>query len=173
MKFAIIEKSTGNILHKYKREDYLKHQAWGGDYGNKNFCDHMEIPEEMDENFLIEPVPTDGEGDWALAEDTTAKDIKISGDLKEAGIAQKMKRMDFGKRVIAIFSLGNDAKELNAGQKKQLLSDLAVIKGLLETGNIEAAKADVAALAPDALITAEDIAEITAEMDTFLVAEVA
>lgn len=78
MKFAIIEKSTGNIVKKYEREDSLKHQAWGGNYGNKNYCDHVQII-DLDENYLLSPVPQDAEGDWALAEDVT---LKTMGDKK-------------------------------------------------------------------------------------------
>ena len=73
MKFVIIERSTGNIVQRYERDDYLKHQAWGGMNGSIELVEHLEVPLYMDWDFLIQPVPTDAQGDFALAEDTTAK----------------------------------------------------------------------------------------------------
>lgn len=82
-------------------------------------------------------------------------------------INNRMNRQDFGRRLIAIMSIRNDAKALNQSQIVQFASDYADINMALLNGSIATAKALIQAITPDGTITTQAdkdalIAEINA-----------
>lgn len=87
----------------------------------------------------------------------------------EDGIAQALKRINHGKRIIALLVVRNASKSLNKGQIKQMNATYAEIKGLLETGSLETAKDEIVAITPDGtIVTDADKTALVAEIDKFL-----
>ena len=94
---------------------------------------------------------------------------KASSDAMEAGIAQALKRIDHGKRIIALLLVRNAPKTLNKGQIKQMNATYAEIKGLLDTGSLETAKDEITAITPDGTIVTEaDKTALISEINKFL-----
>lgn len=111
--------------------------------------------------------------DGALVEDAGLKASVEAADLAKAGadaaIAQKLKNMEFGKRVLAIVSVRNDAKSLQPADVLSLSNTYAPIQALLLNGSIATAKAQVEAITPDGtLVTQADLDAILAEMNAYL-----
>lgn len=108
-----------------------------------------------------------------LLEDAGLKASVEAADLaqvgSEAAIALKLKNMEFGKRVLAIVSIRNDAKSLQPADVVSLSNTYAPIQGLLLNGSIATAKAQVEAITPDGtLVTQGDLDAILAEMNAYL-----
>jgi hypothetical protein len=108
-----------------------------------------------------------------VVEDSAAKATKeteIAADkAKRELIRNKMKDINFGKQVIALISVQNDAKNLNSTQIKQMLSTYATIEALLGVGSIDTAKGEVEAITPDGtLVTQANKDEILAMINEYL-----
>lgn len=73
----------------------------------------------------------------------------------ENDISTRMNRQDFGRRIIAIMSIRNDAKALNQSQIIQFASDYANINTALLNGSIATAKGLIQAITPDGTITTQ------------------
>lgn len=94
---------------------------------------------------------------------------KAQKDAMETGIQTAIKRINHGKRIIALLLVRNAPKNLNKGQIKQMNATYAEIKGLLETGSLETAKDEINAITPDGtIVTNEDKTALIAEIDSFL-----
>lgn len=70
-------------------------------------------------------------------------------------LMNRIKRQDFGRKVIAIMSIRNDAKNLNSSQIVQFAQDYADINMALLNGSIATAKALIQAITPDGVITTQ------------------
>lgn len=90
-------------------------------------------------------------------------DAVSAGIPTEDSITTRIKRMEFGKRIIAIMSIRNDAKSLDTAQITQFAADYADINVALQNGSIATAKALINAITPDGTITTE--ADKTALID--------
>lgn len=87
----------------------------------------------------------------------------------EDGVKSALKRIEHGKRVIALLLVRNSSKNLSKGQVKQMVSTYAEIKGLLETGSLETAKDEINLITPDGTIVTEgDKSALVSEIDKFL-----
>jgi hypothetical protein len=96
---------------------------------------------------------------------------KIAAKEAEDQIAMRMKRQEFGRRVIAIMSIRNDTKTLTTPQIVQFRSDYADINEALQNGSIGTARALINAITPDGTITTSaDKTALLAEIDANLAA---
>jgi hypothetical protein len=87
----------------------------------------------------------------------------------DASIQVFLKRIDCGRRVIALMAVRNVPKNLNTIQVAQMANTYASIKGLLETASLNTAKAAIQAVVPDGvLVTADDQTALVAEVDKCL-----
>lgn len=83
---------------------------------------------------------------------------------KEAGLQIALRKIDCGKRVIALLVLRNSSKVLSTSQISQINNSYAGIKGLLETASLNTAKEAILATVPDGvMITEGDIADLANE----------
>jgi hypothetical protein len=80
---------------------------------------------------------------------------KIAIQISENEIDLRMKRQDFGRRLIAIISIRNDSKDLDASEIVQFATDYATINTALLNGSIGTAKALIQAITPDGVITTQ------------------
>lgn len=86
---------------------------------------------------------------------------------KEASIAQAMRAINCGKRVIAYLVVRNGTKNLTVPQVKSMNEAYSGIKDLLETGSLETAKTEIQAVTADGtLITEDDKSALVAELDS-------
>lgn len=105
--------------------------------------------------------------DSGLKASVEAADASLAAS--EAAVAAKLKNMEFGKRVIAILSVRNDAKSLSAADIVSLTNTYAVIQSLLMSGSIATAKAQIEAVTPDGtLVTQDDKDALLAEINAYL-----
>lgn len=119
------------------------------------------------DGFSVETagVQDDGNGNPELFLDPT----KVASSNNEQDINTRLERMDFGRRVIAIMSIRNDAKTLTQGQLQQLLNDYDDINKFLQSGSIATARALIDAVTPDGTITTDaDKTALLAEIDANL-----
>lgn len=79
----------------------------------------------------------------------------IAALANEEEIALRVKRQEFGRRLIAIISIRNDAKSFTQAQIEQFASDYAAINTALLNGSIATAKAQITAITPDGTITTQ------------------
>ena len=103
---------------------------------------------DSDESIKYPKIEIDQDGNPSIVEDTVKKE-------SEEGIALRVKRMDFGKRLIAIMSIRNDTKSWDASDVAQFASDYSSINTALLNGSIGTAKALIDAIAPDGTITTQ------------------
>jgi hypothetical protein len=90
--------------------------------------------------------------------------VEATARQKEAGLQVALKKIDCGKRVIALLVLRNVPKGLTPEQVAQMNTVYAPIKGLLETASLVTAKAAIEAVTADGLlITDGDKADLSAE----------
>ncbi len=121
-------------------------------------------------------VGVDGENpimETQLLEDAGLKASVLASDAalasSDAAIAQKLKNMEFGKRVLAIVSIRNDAKSLQPADVLSISNTYAPIQALLLSGSIATAKAQIEAIIPDGtLVTQADLDAILAEINAYL-----
>ncbi len=98
--------------------------------------------------------------------------LKAQEAEKESNIQIFLKRIDCGKRVIALMAVRNVPKNLNTAQVAQMAATYASIKGLLETASLNTAKAAIQAVVPDGiLVTDDDKVALVAEIDKCLEAQ--
>lgn len=110
------------------------------------------------EYALVEEV----DGQLVVVEDTTRK-------TSEEDIALRIRRIQFGQRLVAIMSIRNDAKNLTGAQIVQLVADFSSINTAWLNGSIATSRALVDAITPDeTLITTADKTAILAEIDANL-----
>jgi len=87
---------------------------------------------------------------------------------EETAIEDRLKDMEFGRRIYAIVQLSNKQKGLSIGQRRTLRANLSSIRDDLIDGNICDAKADISAISPDGtLITQSDIDSVTNEINGY------
>jgi hypothetical protein len=85
----------------------------------------------------------------------------------EADIAMRIRRIQFGQRLIAIMGIRNDAKELSVEQILQLVADFADINNAWLNGMIASSRGLIDAITPDGtLLTTADKTAILAEIDS-------
>jgi len=90
--------------------------------------------------------------------------VEATARQKEAGLQIALKKIDCGKRVIALLVLRNVPKGLTPQQVAQMNTVYAPIKGLLETASLVTAKAAIEDVTADGLlITDGDKADLSAE----------
>jgi len=107
-------------------------------------------------------VSVDGEGQLFIEPDPD----KIAADEQEQEIELRVKRIQFGQRLIAIMSIRNDAKDLNPSQIVELVATFQTINTAWLNGSIATSRAIIDALTPDEeLITSADKTAILAEID--------
>lgn len=121
----------------------------------------------------LQEVQVGEEMQMQLLEDAGLKASVLAADIEagniESSIALKLKNMEFGKRVLAIVSVRNDAKSLQPADVLSLSNTYAPIQALLLNGSIATAKAQVEAIVPDGvLVTQADLDAILAEMNAYL-----
>jgi len=88
---------------------------------------------------------------------------------QEADIKLRIKRIQFGQRLVAIMSIRNDSKNLSGAQIVQLVQDFASINTAWLNGSIATSRALIAALTPDeTILTTADKTAILAEIDANL-----
>lgn len=121
----------------------------------------IEMEEEVAPDFVkVELV----EGQLVISEDTE----KIA---QEADIKIRIKRIEFGQRLVAIMSIRNDAKSLTTQQIVDLVAAFSSINTAWLNGSIATSRALVDAITPDGtLITTDDKTAILAEIDANLAA---
>jgi len=128
-----------------------------------------------DENHELLRVVVDGNGDAVLddmnnlqlEDDTNAVSIAA----QEEEIAIRVKRIEFGHRLVAIMSIRNDAKSLSQSEIVQLVNDFADINKAWLNGSIQTSRALIDALTPDeTILTTADKVAILAEIDSKLTA---
>lgn len=125
------------------------------------------IADATDWNLATTRVAVDGNGDAFLEEDADAIALQASED----EIALRVKRIQFGQRLVAIMSIRNDAKSLTTEQIVQLVNDFADINKAWLNGSIATSRALVDALVPDeTILTTADKTAILAEIDANLTA---
>lgn len=122
-------------------------------------CVAVPHDEEIDPAYVsVEEV----EGQLVVSENTTLKNA-------EADIALRMRRIQFGQRLVAIMSIRNDAKNLTGAQIVQLVQDFASINTAWLNGSIATSRALVDAITPDGtILTEDDKTAILAEIDANL-----
>lgn len=115
-----------------------------------------------DESKLgFQKVSVDQDGNLFVEDDPD----KIAKQQLENAIALRIKRQDFGRRLIAIITIRNDVKNLTSQQEEQIATSFASINSALLNGRIDNAKADIQAIVPDGtLVTQADIDAILAEI---------
>lgn len=122
-------------------------------------CVSVQHDEEIHPDFVtVEEV----DGVLTISENTSLKTA-------EADIAMRIKRIQFGHRLVAIMSIRNDAKNLTGAQIVQLVADFSSINTAWLNGSIATSRALVDAITPDeTLITTADKTAILAEIDANL-----
>lgn len=99
-----------------------------------------------------------------------AKVISDADALQESKIQEKIKLIDAGKRVIALFNLRNETKNLTGEQIGQLVTTFNSIKGLLETGSLKTARYAISQVAADGVVITEgDKTALVAELNKWIV----
>lgn len=118
-------------------------------------------------DLLIEPdyvSIAEVDGKLVVSEDTAKKNSEVDIELR-------IRRIQFGQRLVAIMSIRNDAKNLSGAQIVQLVQDFASINQAWLNGSIATSRALVAAITPDGtLLTTADKTAILAEIDANLAA---
>lgn len=100
-------------------------------------------------------IDTDEKGNLSIIEDVVAKtEADIKADF-ESRINIRLKRQDFGRRLIAIVSELNEPKGLTMAQIVQLSKTYADIRESCFNGAIDTAKALITAETPDGIIITE------------------
>lgn len=127
----------------------------------------VEVLEDIDRDLDITKVSVDENGVLFLEDDAD----KIAARDQEIEIALRIKRIEFGKRLIAIMSIRNDAKNLTTPQIIQLVTDFSDINTAWANGSIATSRALVDAITPDGtILTTADKTAILAEIDANLTA---
>jgi hypothetical protein len=90
MKILIIKKEDGAIQSVYEA-DAPSQESYGGPWGDANFCEHIALPEGMQEDCL--DISIDEEtGEIVIAADEAAEDAKAAAALEAAWDALRAER---------------------------------------------------------------------------------
>ena len=93
--------------------------------------------------------------------------IQVAQIARESSLSAKIRQMDCGRRVMALLAISNGKKGLTKNQRKQILSQYAAIKGMLDAGSLDLAKDEIQAISPDGvLVTEGDKTELVQEIDS-------
>lgn len=93
---------------------------------------------------------------------------ELTAQAEKNALDERLKDMEFGKKLYASVQLINESKGLNKGQRRQLRSDLAIIRDDLIDGNICDARADIVGLVADGtLIRTQDKTAVLAKIDAY------
>lgn len=97
---------------------------------------------------------------------TSFESQKTQDQAKEAAIQMAQKAMKCGQRVIAAMLIRNQPKGLTKPQVRNLVKTYSDIKDLLETGSLDSAREDIAAVVVNApIVTQADKDALVAELD--------
>jgi hypothetical protein len=113
-------------------------------------CILLEGPSDLDVMGL-QRVSIDQNGVPFIEEDPSKVALQVSED----EIKLRIRRQEFGRRIIAIMSIRNDSKNLTGPQIVQFATDYANINTALLNGSIATAKALIQAITPDGVITTQ------------------
>lgn len=148
----IIRDENGDIIDrkpKFRTDETAKPR--GGEYI---------FVEDFETKYPL--VDVDVDGNVSIIEDTAKKDF-------EEGLILKLERMEFGKRIIGIISLRNDAKSLTQEQIQQLPVTYGDARAALQDGSIATARVIIDALVPDGtILTQDDKDAVIGEIDNNL-----
>jgi hypothetical protein len=143
--FAIV--LNGNIVHKYESEQV---KIFGGPWGSEEAL-HLEIPVGLDHGYLAL------ENGAIVQRAKTQEEIdREAQEALENAIELKRQRMSCGQRVIALFSVRNDAKDLSTAQVQTLSENYAQVQSLLLNGSLATARMIINSISPDGLLTTQD-----------------
>ena len=92
------------------------------------------------------------DGNYIIIEDAVGKTAGEAVKTFEGEVSQKIKRMDFGKRVLAIIVNENEKKSLSKAQRRALKTQFKDIRQSLQDGSIKDAKADIEAITADGTV---------------------
>lgn len=93
------------------------------------------------------------------------KALALIASQKEAGIQGALRRIECGKRVVALLVLRNSQKGLTTSNIAQINTVYAPINGLIDTGSLATAKEQMLLISPDGtLITEDDKNDLVAEI---------
>lgn len=170
--FHTLEECEAHFLNHYwgEEERTIQHAAYD--------IPHEEVPAVSENGVEISPyIPAWVETIPARTEvipaeylkeilDTDAQDAE---EIQEQKLQEKIKLIDAGKRVIALFNLRNETKSLTGEQIAQLVTTFASIKGLLETGSLKTAKYLIGQVVADGVIVTDgDKTALIAELDKWI-----
>jgi len=113
--------------------------------------EHVIIFDSADHDLDRSKVSVDQDGNLFIEID----EDKVAALNQEIEITLRVKRMDFGRRLIAIMSIRNDAKEFTQEEIVQFMADYSDINTALLNGSIVTAKAMIQAITPDGTITTQ------------------
>lgn len=95
-------------------------------------------------------------GEQIIAIDETKKTAfessKAASEADEKALKEALKRINYGKKVIALIIVRNSSKNLTTSQVKQMNATYSEIKGLLETGSLISAKEEIQGVTTDGTI---------------------
>lgn len=147
------EAKEGQVCYEITDKDLRYHTLQEVQIGE----DENQVP--IMETQLVEDV--------ALKATVEAEDIALAAS--ENLIKDKLKNMDFGKRVLALVSIRNDAKTLSTVNVASISATYAPIQALLLSGSIATAKNQILSIVPDGtLVTQADLDAIVAEINSYL-----
>jgi hypothetical protein len=119
--------------------------------------------DQVDRDIDLTKVSVDESGELFLEDD----EDKVAAAEQEIQIAVRMQRQEFGRRLIAIMSLRNEAKAFTPEQVVSFATTYANANTALLNGNIATARSLINAIEPDETITTtEDKAAMLAEIDS-------
>lgn len=136
-------------------------------YGSQGECEAAEGQACFD-------IGDDEPGDFDLVEgaavlNQTKKDARLAADLLAGRIAERVQKINRADSVIALISILNEDKGLNAGQVQTFAATYAPIMQMLQSGSFPTAKTMVEAVTPDGVIvTADDKTKIIAKLDELI-----
>lgn len=136
-------------------------QHWG-----RNAWTEVVVPEVKDElGNMVTPAETvDHPAEWSWSQEDISAQV-----LAEKKLEHRIKKQNFGARLIAEITNMNSDKGLDAAGLAALLSDTSVqmIQDLLWSGSLDFAKAQILAY-PGALYTLEEKQALAAKIDAWI-----
>ena len=103
-----------------------------------------------------------------LAEYEALSEVIEAEYVESQGEEQSLKDIQFGQRIVALFSYLNKKGNITKVQVKELSRLLSPIKELLESGSIPTARDEIAQITPSTLLTEAKKSKILARIDAYL-----